>query len=193
MAWAVVLATLASGAIAAIAAIMAADRANAHAEKRAVSIREEQNERDRIADLRVVADDTAVALRRLWGAYAPLVHALHPNDRLRYPDRSPGGGDPDPEAWKEAVEDLTAGYARLAMRLPDGHPLLKSAGLALNRAQVAWNDVALHDPHEPADDERRRNILNGAIMASQQWREFLRVTRELFGPRLTHGADVSEH
>jgi hypothetical protein len=82
-----------------------------------------------------------------------------------------------------AVESLTAAYARLAMRLPDGHPLLSHAGLALNRAQIAWNDIALLDLDEPADKERLRLIQNGAAMASQQWREFTKVTREMFGPR----------
>jgi len=67
------------------------------------------------------------------------------------------------------------------MRLPGDHPLLSSAGLALNRAQVAWNDIVLHDPQEPTDDERRRNIVNGVAMASEQYRKFLDTARELFG------------
>jgi hypothetical protein len=39
------------------------------------------------------------------------------------------------------------------------------------------------DFDESADKERLRLIQNGAAMASQQWREFTKVTREMFGPR----------
>src|SRR5581483_4579979 len=179
--WAVVLATVGSGVIAAASAILAAERANRHAERRAISAEEAPAHRDRLADLRAVAGETAVALHELWQVYGPFLHALHPNENVRYPDRSPVGGDPDPLVWNQAVDKLSAQYARLAMRLPGDHPLLSSAGLALNRAQVAWNDIVLHDPQEPTDDERRRNIVNGVAMASEQYRKFLDTARELFG------------
>jgi hypothetical protein len=181
MAWAVILSTLAAGVVAAGAAILASRLTNTAAERRAGIARDDLLQRDRTADLRAVADEVGVALHRLWAAYGPFMHAMHPNDASRYPERSPVGGDPDPEIWKSAFDDLSASYARLAMRLPNGHPLLSAAGLALNHAQIAWNDLVLTDPFAPSDGELRKNIYRGVGTASVKWREFNDTARELFG------------
>jgi hypothetical protein len=180
MEWAVVVATVLAGVIGAAAAIVSASRANRDADRRARLEWAEQHERDRLADLRRATDDVAVALHRLWAAYGPFMHAMHPNENLRYPDRSPVGGHPDPVVWQRAFDDLQVGYARLAVRLPDGHPLLSAAGLVLNHAQVAWNDIVLGDASD-SSDERKKNVTRGVATASQKWREFQSTARELFG------------
>jgi hypothetical protein len=181
---AVVMATMLAALIAAGAAILASVLTNRNAEHRAHAEREHQRRLDGLTDLRRVADDAAVALWRLWGAYGPFMHAMNPMPpqvMTRYPGRSPVGGDLDPRVWRQAFDDLSSANMRLLMRGRRGAALAVPVGRAKDAGQGAWNDIMLQEPSDQRDPEGTQQIMNGVSAASQGWREFMDQAKKIFG------------
>jgi len=173
---------LASAAIGAAAAIGAGQLANRNAEGRERRVQQAEDRRERLSDLRAIADEVGKALFLLWSAYGPLLRETEPRGFEEPPVQSPVGGRPDPEVWEAAFNNLREAYTRLLLRLEHNHDLVRPVSRAFNLAQNAWNAAVYGYVGGDEESSRMQKLWKGAGETGKAWKEFTRAARQTFGP-----------